>query len=115
LSLPQIERLKPASSLELLKTSREPEDFTTVAISHFCSMEFRGWAVGAKIINDDGLNTVTVQLHSNRGRNRIVAINSELTINEWFDIIVVTPNAVSGLGQLELDIVAFKEAFRTQK
>jgi len=75
-------------------------------------MEFGGWGVGAKIINDDPLNTVIVQLHSNRGRNRIVAINSELTINEWFDVIIVTPNAGSGSGQLELDVVPFKEALR---
>jgi len=115
LSLPGIERLKPASSLELLKVSREPEDFTTAAIRHFCSMEFRGWGVGAKIINDDSANVITYRLHSDRGRARTVPISSEIEVNEWFDIIVVTPNAVTGLGQLELDIVPFREAFRTQK
>jgi len=115
LSLPSIERLKPASSLELLKVAREPEDFTTAAVRHFCSMEFGGWAVGAKIINDDSANTITYRLHSDRGRARIVPLSSEIEVNEWFDIIVITPNAVTGLGQLELDIVPFLEAFRSKK
>jgi len=110
LSLPGIESLKPASSLELRKNAREPEDFTTTEISHFCSMEFKGYGVGAKIINDDALNTITYRLHSNRGRARIVPINSEIDINEWFDIIIVTPNGATGAGQLELDIVSFQDA-----
>jgi len=75
-------------------------------------MEFGGWGVGAKITNDDALNTVVVRLHSDQGRARIVPINSELTINEWFDIIIVTPDSGTGSGQLEMDIVRFKEAFK---
>jgi len=113
LSLPGIERLKPASSLELLKVAREPEDFTTAAVRHFCSMEFGGWGVGAKIINNDSVNEITYRLHSDRGRARIVPISAEIEVNEWFDIIIVTPDAVLGSGQLELDIVPFREAFRT--
>lgn len=112
MSLPGIERLKPASSLELIKNAREPEDFTTTEVSHFCSMEFKGYGVGAKIINDDALNTITYRLHSNRGRARIVPINSEIEINEWFDIIIITPDGTTGSGQLELDIVSFKDAKR---
>ena len=110
MSLPNPEFLKPASSLELRKVSRLPEDFTTVVLAHFCSMEFGGYGVGAKIINNDSLNTVTYRLHSDRGTPRIVPVSSEIEINEWFDIIVITPNAVTGAGQLELDIVSFEEA-----
>jgi len=77
-------------------------------------MEFGGWGAGAKITNDDALNTVTVRLHSDRGRARIVPINSEITINEWFDILIVEPDSGSGSGQIEMDIVPFKEAFRTK-
>jgi len=79
---------------------------------YFCSMEFGGYGVAAKIINNDALNPITYRLHSNRGRARIVPINSEIEINEWFDIIIVTPNAVSGSGQLEIDVVGFKDAKR---
>ena len=115
MSLPNIEQLKPASSNELIKISREPENFTTVEVSHFCSMEFGGFGVAAKIINNDALNEITYRLHSNRGRARIVPINSEIEINEWFDIIIVTPDAVSGTGQLEIDVVPFKDAMRIKR
>jgi len=115
MSLPPIENLRPASSLELNKISREPEDFTTTEISHFCSMEFGGYGVGAKIINNDPTNTITYRLHSNRGRARIVPVVSEITILEWFDIIIVTPNAATGMGQLELDIVPFKDSKRVKQ
>jgi len=115
MSLPGIESLKPASSLDLIKNAREPEDFTTAVIRHMCSMEFGGWGVGAKIINDDAFNTITYRLHSDRGRARIVPVNSDVTINEWFDIIIITPNAATGTGQLEIDVVPFKEAKRPRQ
>ena len=115
MSLPNPELLKSASSLELLKISRLPEDFTTSVLSHFCSMEFGGYGVGAKIINNDSLNNVTFRLHSNRGTPRIVPINSDVEINEWFDIIIITPDPGTGSGQLELDIVPFNEALRNGK
>lgn len=112
MSLPSIDQLKPRQSTELEISTRLPEDFTTAVLAHFCSMEFRGWAVGARIINNDNTNTLTYRLHSNRGTARIVPVSSEVEVNEWFDIIVITPNAVTGLGQLELDIVPFSEAFK---
>jgi len=110
LSLPDIRLLKAASSLELKKDGRLPENFTTAQVRHFCSMEFGGYGVGAKIVNNDSLNVVEVRLHNPGSIPRIVPINSEIDINEWFDIIIITPNAVSGSGQLELDIVPFAEA-----
>ena len=109
-SLPSIELLKPESSLELKRESRLPEDFALLDIHHFCSMEFGGWGVGARIINNDALSTCTVRLHSDRGTARVIPPSSELTIAEWFDIIIIEPSAVSGSGQLELDIVKFEDA-----
>jgi len=112
LSLPSLRLLKPQQSLEIETETRLPEDFTTAVIAHFCSMEFGGWCVRAKIINNDSTNTITYRLHSNRGTPRIVPISSEIEINEWFDIIVITPDGTTGAGQLELDIVPFNEAFK---
>lgn len=112
MSLPNPDLLKPASSLELQTTSREPEDFTIIPIRHFLSLEFQRWGVGAKIINNDAINNVIFRLHSDRGRVRIVRPSTEVSINEWFDIIIVTPDAVTGSGQLELDLVGFEEAQR---
>jgi len=109
-SLPPVSTLKPRQSTELDIDSRLPEDFTTAVVNHFCSMEFGGWAVGAKIINNDSLNEIIYRLHSNRGTPRVVPISSEITINEWFDIITITPDSGTGSGQLELDIVQFRNA-----
>jgi len=115
MSLPAIETLKPASSLELQKISRLPEDFTTAVVAHFCSMEFGGFGVGARIINNDAAANLVYRLHSNRGTARIVPPSSEITINEWFDIIVLTPDAATGTGQLEIDVVPFIEAMRRRR
>jgi len=109
-SLPEISLLKPASSLELKKVTRSAENFTTAVIRHFCSMEFGGWGVGAKIVNNDSLNEVSYRLHSPAAIARTVPVNSEIEINEWFDIIIITPDAVTGTGQLEIDVVPFSEA-----
>jgi len=112
LSLPDLRLLKPQQSLEIETQTRLPEDFTTAVVNHFCSMEFGGWCVRALIINNDATNVITYRLHSNRGTARIVPISSQLEINEWFDIITITPDAVTGSGQLELDIVPFTEALK---
>jgi len=111
-SLPDARVLKPIQSLDLDIIPREPQNFTTAAINLFCSMQFGAWGIRAKIINNDAVNTITYRLHSNRGTARIVPISSEITINEWFDILIVTPNAVTGSGQLELDLVPFAAARR---
>lgn len=110
MSLPSLRLLKPQQSLDIETETRLPEDFTTAVVSHFCSMEFGGWCVRALIINNDPTNTITYRLHSNRGTPRIVPVSSQVEINEWFDIITITPDAVTGNGQLELDIVPFDEA-----
>lgn len=107
--------LKPASSDDLRKISREPEDFSTSNVNHFCSMQFRGWGVGAKIINNDSQNVCGYRLHSNRGTLRIVPISSEITINEWFDLIFIEPDSGSGSGQLEIDVVGFEDAKKDSK
>jgi len=114
-SLPPINELKPQQSTEIVTETRLPENFTTGVVNHFCSMEFGGWCVRALIINNDVVNTITYRLHSNRGTPRIVPVNSQVEINEWFDIITITPNAVTGDGQLELDIVPFNEAFKRKR
>ncbi len=112
MSLPSLRLLKSQQSLDLETETRLPEDFTTAVIAHFCSMEFGGWCVRAKIINNDATNVIIYRLHSDRGTARTVPISSEIEINEWFDIIVITPDPVTGTGQLELDIVPFNEAFK---
>jgi len=112
MSLPNTDILKPRQSTTLNVKSIEPINFTTAAVNIFNSMQRGGWGVGAKIINNDAINTITYRLHSNRGTARVVPVSSEVSINEWFDILIVTPNAVTGTGQLEIDYVSFEDARR---
>jgi len=117
-SLPDISLLKPRQATNLDVKSANPEDFTTAVLSKFVSMQFGGWGVGARIINNDATNVVIFRLHSARGisttrpDDRIVPVSSEVTINEWFDILIIIPDGTTGNGQLELDYVLFKDAKR---
>jgi len=110
LSLPNIQTLKPAQSTELKRVAIEPQNFTTATVNFFLSMQNGGWGVAAKIINNDAANSCTFRLHSNRGVARIVPPSSEITINEWFDILIIEPDATDGQGQVEIDIVVFQDA-----
>jgi len=115
LSLPNLQELRPAQSTELNRVALNPTNFTTATVTFFLSMQQGGWGVAAKIINNDAANSCTFRLHSNRGVARIVPPSSEITINEWFDILIIEPDATDGQGQVEIDIVRFQEAKRRQK
>jgi len=115
-SLPDLSFLKPRQSTELNVKSANVEDFTTAVLTKLVSMQFGGWGVGAKITNNDGANEVIYRLHTDRGisttrtDDRTVPINSSVTINEWFDVLIIIPDATAGTGQLELDYVTFADA-----
>jgi len=112
MSLPSTELLKPRQSTQLDVKSIDPINFTTANVNIFNSMQRGGWGVGAKIINNDAVNQIIYRLHSNRGTARIVPISSEISINEWFDILIVEPDGTTGSGQLEIDYVLFADARR---
>jgi len=121
LSLPDLSLLKTRQSTELNVKSANVEDFTTSKVSKMISMQFGGWGVGAKITNNDGAANVIYRLHSDRGisttrpDDRIVPVNSSVTINEWFDILIIYPDSSTGSGQLEIDYVTFEDARRINK
>jgi len=105
-----VSQLKSASDDTVPSSNREPEAFTTVVIRHETLLEFGMIGKGARIINDDVLNDLTYRLHSNRGLARIIPPSSEITIQEWYSQIHIEPDAVTGLGQLELELATFKDA-----
>lgn len=107
--------LLSASDDRIPSENREPQAFTTAEIAHDTLLEFQRIAKAARIINDDSINNLTYRLHSNRGIARIVPAASEITINEWFSIIIVTPNATTGAGQLELELVNSVDARRRSR
>jgi len=110
LSFVNFSNFRSANSLEIPFETREPEDFTTAVVSHSAVLEFGAVFKGARILNNDTIASCAVRLHSARGRIRIIPPSAELTISEWFSDIFVTPNAVSGSGSIELDVVRIEDA-----
>lgn len=103
---------KASSDIDIPIQPREPENFTTAAVNHSTVLEFARVCKQARIINNDAVNQLTFRLHSNTGVVRIVPPSSELTINEWFSDIFITPDGVTGDGQLEMDLVRIEDARR---
>jgi len=104
--------LKSATDPAVPSQNREPQPFTTAQIAHDTGLEFGLIGKGAVIINDDPTNSLTVRLHNPGGRARVIPFSSRLTITEWFNIIIVQPNAVTGVGVLELELATFADARR---
>jgi len=103
---------KAASDINIPFEARLPENFTTSRVAHDTVFEFASVCKKARIVNLDATNNLTVRLHSDRGAARIIPPNSDAEILEWFNVIIVEPNAVTGNGQLELDIVKIEDARR---
>jgi hypothetical protein len=90
----------------------EPIDFTTSPIRRNFNLENNRVGIAARIVNNDATNNCTVRLHSPNGRARIVPPNSDMTIQEWFEEIHIIPDASTGSGQLEVDLVLPEDAKR---
>jgi len=112
MSFVNFDNFRAVSDIEIPFQSRDPEDFTTAVLNHSTVLEFARVCKQAKIINNDAINTITYRLHSNRGTARVVPVSSEITIREWFSDIFITPDNVTGDGQLELDLVKIEDARR---
>jgi len=106
------DNFRAVSDINIPFQARDPENFTTAVLNHSTVLEFARICKKAKIINNDGTNAVTYRIHSNRGTARIVPVSAEITINEWFSDIFIIPDAVTGDGQLELDLVKIEDARR---
>jgi len=110
LSFVNFDVLKAVSDDTIPFRAREPEDFTTAVLNHSTVLEFASICKRAKIINNDAVNQIVFRIHSNRATARIIPPSTELTINEWFSDIFITPDVVTGDGQLEMDIVLLEDA-----
>lgn len=105
---------------EALKAATDPtisyssfiENFTTTQIRHDFLLEQGKLSKSVKITNNDGINNVTYRLHSPSDTLRTVPPNSEVTLDDWTSYLEINPNAVTGSGQLEADLVVSKEAYK---
>jgi hypothetical protein len=84
----------------------------TAPLIHDTLVEFGKITKEMRVTNLDGINNVTVQIHSPSGRTIIVPPNSALTIPEWTSFVSVTPDAITGNALLELDLCESKYAYQ---
>ena len=105
-----VETLKSASDDNIPSFLRQAENGTTAVITHQTFYEFGKLGKGARIINNDSLNNLTVKLHDPNGTELIVPPSSELVLNEWFSTIIVTPDGSTGDFQLTIEVANLDEA-----
>lgn len=63
-----------------------------------------------RIINDDNVNPILLQVGSIQAPVQSIPPNSDETFDGWFSKIIITPHTVTGKGFLELDLVSSKDA-----
>lgn len=105
-----VETLKSASDTNVASFLRAPENGTTSAIRHNTIFEFGKLGKGARVVNNDNINNLTVRLHNPKATPILVPPSSELVINEWFAEIHVEPDATDGDFQLILEVATLKDA-----
>ena len=105
-------RFKSAQNILISRLNIEPESFTTSHLKHNYALEYNMVAIGARVTNLDSLNTCIVRLHSPHGAARLIPASTAITITEWFEEIYVEPNAGTGTGTLQVELVETKDALR---
>ncbi len=105
-----VQTLKSATDDNIPSFLREAENGTTDVLAHSTLMEWGLIGKGARIINNDSTNNLEVNLHSNTGTPLIIPPSSELSLNEWFSVIILTPDNSSGNFQVTLEVADIKEA-----
>jgi len=105
-----VQTLRSASDDRIPSFLRSPEVGTTTAIRHNTLFEFGRIGKGARIVNLDPTNPLTIRLHNPQATAQIIPISSEFSINEWFAEIHCEPNAVTGTFQLILELSLLSEA-----
>jgi len=100
----EIRKLKGINDTSLV-WDKEIFDFTTTQLFRDFLSEFGSYVRAYRVINRDQINSLTYRQDS---KNK-VAITLELASIDnqegWTSYLEVNPNAVSGIGQLEVDLV----------
>jgi len=105
-----VQTLKSASDDLIPSFLRSPENGTTTAIRHNTIYEFGLIGKGARIINNDPTNNLSVRLHNPQATIMIVPPSSELVIEEWFAEIHCEPDGTTGTFQLTIELANLNEA-----
>jgi len=105
-----VELLRSASDDNVPSFLRSAEVGTTTAIRHNTIYEFGKIGKGARIVNLDPTNELTVRLHNRQAVAQNIPISSELVFNEWFAELHVEPDATTGTFQITLELANIDEA-----
>lgn len=84
--------------------------FTTAPIILDILSQYGAYARAYKIVNNDGANVVNFVQHQLTDVQRVVPIQSEVSDEGWFSFMQITPNAVTGSGYIELELVKKEDA-----
>jgi len=107
-----VQKLKAATNEDVPSFLRAPEVGTTTNVLHDTILEFGLIGKGARIVNLDTVNNLTVRLHDAAQTAQLVPPSSEMSIEEWFNIIVLEPDGATGSFQLTLELATLKDARR---
>lgn len=111
MSYVQIEKLKGILDPTLpFATSTFP--FTTAQLKTDCMSQFAGLAKKFRIVNQDGVNLLTYRQGAVDSTLKNIPPNSEVIVEGWESYIEINPNAGTGSGYLEIDIVPRAMAFK---
>jgi len=107
-----VQSLKSASDDNIPSFLRSVEVGTTANIFHNTLLEFGLIGKGARIVNNDSVNSLGFKLHSNfvNQAEQVIPISSEFIINEWFSEIFLIPDGTTGSFQLTLELASLEEA-----
>ena len=103
------DELKSAAD-PLISFITRPETILTVQIRHDALLEFGRIIKSIKIVNNDGVNDITYRTISPSNLLRTVPPNSDETVDEWTSYLEINPDAITGSGSLEMDLVQMKDA-----
>lgn len=87
------------------------ENIGTSQIRHDTLLEFAKITKAIKIVNNDVANNITYRTNSPSDVLKTVPPNSDEIVEGWTSYIEINPNAVTGSGSLEIDLVDPKEAY----
>jgi len=105
-----VETLKSASDDNIPSFLRTPEVGTTAAIRHNTIYEFGKIGKGARVVNLDSVNSLTVRLHNPNATAQVIPVSSEIIIQEWFAEIHCEPDGTTGTFQLTIELANLNEA-----
>jgi len=110
-----VEELRSASDDLIPSFLRSAEVGTTTAIRHNTIYEFGKIGKGARIVNNDSSNNLTVRLHNPLATAQLVPPSSEFLVSEWFAEIHCEPDGTTGDFQLTLELANIDEAKKLRR